>query len=32
VLLEELSQVYIESLRDLAKGLRTWLKVAILNP
>jgi hypothetical protein len=30
--LEELSQGYIESLRYLAKGLRTWLKVAILNP
>jgi hypothetical protein len=30
--LEELSQRYIESLRYLAKGLGTWLKVAILNP
>jgi len=32
VVLEELSQGYTESLRYLAKGLRTWLKVAILNP
>jgi hypothetical protein len=31
-LLEELGQGYIESVRYLAKGLRTWLKVAILNP
>jgi hypothetical protein len=31
-LLEELGQGYIESLRYPAKGLRTWLKVAILNP
>jgi hypothetical protein len=32
VVLEELSQRYTESLRYLAKGLGTWLKVAILNP
>jgi hypothetical protein len=32
VIPEELSQGYTESLRYLAKGLRTRLKVAILNP
>jgi hypothetical protein len=31
-LLKELDQRYIESLRYLAKGLRTWFEVAILNP
>jgi hypothetical protein len=31
-LLEELGQGNIESLRYFAKGLGTWLKVAVLNP
>jgi hypothetical protein len=29
---EELGQGYLEGLRYLAKGLGTWLKVAIFNP
>jgi hypothetical protein len=32
VVLEELGQGYPEGLRYLAKGLGTWLKVAIFNP
>jgi hypothetical protein len=32
VVSEELGQGYLEGLRYLTKGLRTWLKVPIFNP